>query len=89
MTKLSSMRNIGRELERKLQSVGIDSAEELSRLGGKDAFFRLKTLYPNTCLVTLYALQGAIDGEEYNRLPDEVKRDLKSFCDALKAKETP
>lgn len=78
------MRNIGKEMERKLKSVGICSAEELTQLGSKEAFFQLKTRYPNVCLVHLYTLQGAIDQMEYNRLPDEVKRDLKSFSDRLK-----
>lgn len=84
MAELSSMTNIGKEIEKKLISVGIGSAEELTKLGSKEAFLRLKTRYPNVCLVHLYTLQGAIDGTEYNRLPDEVKRDLKSFSDELK-----
>ncbi len=84
MTELSSMRNIGKEIEKKLKSVGICSAEELKKLGSKEAHFRLKMRYPNVCLVHLYTLQGAIDDIEYNRLPDEVKRDLKSFSDDLK-----
>lgn len=83
MADLASMRNIGKEIERKLKSVGINSAEELSELGGKEAFSRLKMQYPNVCLVTLYAIQGAVDDVEYNQLSDEVKRDLKSFCDGL------
>jgi DNA transformation protein len=82
--ELSSMRNIGKEIEKKLKSVGICSAEELTKLGSKEAFFRLKTRYPNVCLVYLYTLQGAIDNIEYNQLPDEVKRDLKRFSDGLK-----
>ena len=84
MTELTSMRNIGKELERKLKAVGIDSAEALKQTGSKDAFFRLKVHYPNVCLVHLHALQGAIDNVEYNQLPDEVKRDLKNFSDDLK-----
>lgn len=83
MAELTSMRNIGKEMERKLLSVGICSAEELKQAGSREAFVRLKIRYPNVCLVHLYALQGAIDGVEYNRLPDEVKRDLKSFSDGL------
>ena len=58
--------------------------EELSQLGSKEAFLRLKTRFSNVCLVHLYTLQGAIDHIEYNQLPDEVKRDLKSFSDELK-----
>lgn len=84
MTELTSMCNIGKEMEKKLKSIGICSAEELSELGSKEAFFRLKARYPNICLVHLYTLQGAIDRIEYNRLPDEIKRDLKSFSDGLK-----
>lgn len=84
MTELSSMRNIGKEIEKKLKSVGICSAEELKKLGSKEAYFRLKMRYPNVCLVHLYTLQGAIDNIEYNLLPDEIKRDLKSFSDDLK-----
>lgn len=82
--ELSSMRNIGKEMEKKLRSVGICSAEELIKLGSKESFFRLKMRYDNVCLVHLYTLQGAIDGIEYNRLSDEVKRDLKKFSDSLK-----
>ena len=84
MAELTTMRNIGTEMEKKLKSVGICSAEELTRLGSKEAFFRLKRRYPKVCLVHLYTLQGAIAHVEYNHLPDEVKRDLKQFSDALK-----
>ncbi len=84
MTALTSMLNIGTEIERKLKSVGICSAEDLKDLGGREAFLRLKTRYPNTCLVTLYALQGAIDNVAYNKLPEAVKHELKQFSDGLK-----
>lgn len=84
LTELSSMLNIGKEIERKLKAVGICSGEELKKQGSKEAFLRLKLHYPNVCLVHLYTLQGAIDNVEYNKLPDEVKRDLKSFSDGIK-----
>ncbi len=40
MTELTSMRNIGKELERKLKIIGINSAEDLKRLGSKETFFK-------------------------------------------------
>ncbi|WNX85962.1 TfoX/Sxy family DNA transformation protein [Agathobaculum sp. NTUH-O15-33] len=83
MAKLASMRNIGKEMERKLEAIGIGSAEELIQTGSKEAFLRLKVRFPHVCLVHLYTLQGAIDGIEYNRLTDAVKRDLKRFSDGL------
>lgn len=84
MTKLASMRNIGKEMERKLKHVGINTAEDLIREGSKEAFFRLKVEFPNVCLVHLYTLQGAIDNIEFNELSEDVKQDLKSFSNPLK-----
>ncbi|MCL2674025.1 MAG: TfoX/Sxy family protein [Defluviitaleaceae bacterium] len=84
MAELTSMLNIGKELEKKLKAVDINSAEELTQIGSKDAFFRLKLHYPNVCLVHLQALQAAIDNTDYTMLSDEVKRDLKNFSDGLK-----
>ncbi len=40
---------LGKTMERKLHSVGIHSAEELKNIGSKQADFRLKAQYPNTC----------------------------------------
>ena len=84
MTELNSMENIGREMAKKLTSVGIDSAEKLIQTGAKQAFIKLKAAYPQVCLVHLYALEGAVTGQEYNQLPEETKRELKAFSDFLK-----
>lgn len=42
MAELRFMTNIGKELEKKLVSIGIDSAAELTNVGSKQAFDRLK-----------------------------------------------
>ena len=84
MTELTAMRNIGGEMARKLRAVGIDSPEALREAGARDAFFRLKALYPNVCLVHLYALEGAVRDLDFHGLPREVKADLKAFSDCLK-----
>ena len=91
MPDLTSMKNIGAEMARKLAAAGIRTPEELAEAGSKNAFFRLKTLYslslyPGVCLVHLYALEGAVRGVEFNELPPEVKADLKEFSGALKGK---
>ena len=78
------MRNIGKEMDKKLRSIGICSAEELVQTGSREAYLRLKLRYPNVCLVHLYTLQGAIDDVEYNRLPEQVRSNLKRFSDSLK-----
>ena len=84
---LASMKNIGKELARKLTRVGVDSPEKLLALGAKEAFARMKEAYPNVCLVHLYALEGAVEGVDYSALPQEVKADLKAFSDSLKEKQ--
>ena len=84
MAELSSLRNIGKEIEKKLKGVGISTAEELKTIGSEEAFVRLKTHYPNVCLVHLYSLEGAISDIDYNQLSDNVKQELKSFSDKLK-----
>ncbi len=84
MSDLTAMMNIGKEMKRKLVSVGIDSPEKLIELGAKEAFLKLREAYPNVCLVHLYTLEGAIYNTEYNRLPEDKKRELKAFTDSLK-----
>ena len=79
MAALTSLKNIGKEIERKLKSVGITTAEELKKVGSKKAFVKLKSHYSNLCLVHLYSLEGAVSGVEYNKLPEDVKQDLKKF----------
>lgn len=84
MSELTSMMNIGKEMERKLTSVGIDSSEKLIELGFKQAFMQLKAEYPQVCLVHLYTLEGAIHNTEFNSLSEEKKKELKEFNDFLK-----
>ncbi len=84
MTELTSMRNIGKELERKLKIIGVNSAEDLKKLGSKETFFQLKQRFPEICLVHLYTLEGAITDTDFNKLSEETKKDLKKFSDKLK-----
>ena len=78
------MMNIGKEMARKLASVGVDSPEKLIEMGAEQAYFKLKVAYPQVCLVHLYALEGAIENTEFNCLSAEKKKELKEFSDAIK-----
>ncbi|MDD7025644.1 MAG: TfoX/Sxy family DNA transformation protein [Lachnospiraceae bacterium] len=84
MSKLISMMNIGREMEKKLISVGIDSPEKLIEQGSTQVFLKLKEIYPQVCLVHLYALEGAIHNTGFNSLSEAKKKELKEFSDFLK-----
>ena len=85
MPELTAMRNIGKEMARKLTTVGINSSEKLIEAGAKQAFLKLKVEYPKVCLVHLYTLEGAISNTEYNRLPEDRKKELKEFSDFLRS----
>lgn len=74
---------LGKTMEKKLHSVGIHSAEELIEIGSKQAVFRLKAQYPNTCVVILYHLESAIRGVEMKQLDDICKSELKSYFKQL------
>ena len=56
MAGLTSMANIGREMEKKLAAVGIDSPEKLRELGAEQAFARLKRDIPvfAWCIFTVW-----------------------------------
>lgn len=57
--------------------------EELTKIGSKQAFFRLKAQYPNTCVVILYHLESAIRGVEIKQLEDTCKAELKAYFKQL------
>lgn len=79
MSSLSSMPNIGKEIEKKLIEVGIDSQEELLKLGSREAFLRIRNIDDSVCYNMLCALEGAVQGIRWHGLPPEVKQELKEY----------
>ena len=84
MDKLTSLRNIGEKMEKRLNAVGIFTAQDLAEVGSREAFAKIKAHDPSVCVVYLYALEGAICDTEYNQLPEAVEEDLKRFCERLR-----
>ena len=84
MPELTDMMNVGKDMAKKLNAVGIDLSEKLIEIGSKQAFLQFKQEFPNVCLVHLYTLEGAITNTEFNCLSEEKKKELKEFSDFLK-----
>jgi len=82
MAELKTL-GLGRTMEKKLCSVGIRSAEELTDIGSKEAVFRLKAQYPNTCVVILYYLEAAIRGIDIKQLDNACRSELKAYFKQL------
>ncbi len=75
--KLSDPPNIGKELEKKLESVGIRNPDELMEIGSIGALRKISDMHDSGCLNMLYALEGAIQGIRWHFLPADVKKRLK------------
>ena len=79
MGELSKLPNIGKTVEEQLIQVGINSADELKKVGAKEAWLRIQEIDKSACIHRLMALEGAIEGIKKTMLSDEVKADLKEF----------
>lgn len=81
--RLSELPNIGKTLEKELNDIGIQTAEELKEIGSIDAIIRL-SIHGDTCYNKLYALEGAIKDIRWHQLPKEYRQELKGKYDQLK-----
>jgi DNA transformation protein len=84
MGKLSTLPNIGKVVEQQLNQVGINTIDQLTEIGSKDAWLRIKCIDDSACINRLYALQGAIEGIRWHDLSAEVKAELKEFYNNFK-----
>lgn len=79
MNELSKLHNIGPEIERQLNVVGIYTLEDLENLGSQEAWLKIQEMDPSACYNRLLALEGAIQGIPKKQLSQEDKDWLKSF----------
>lgn len=84
MEDLSKLTNIGKVVASQLNEVGINTEEELKKVGSKQAWLNIKAIDPSACYNRLCALEGAIRGTRWHGLPDEVKSNLKEFYNKVK-----
>jgi len=75
--------NIGKVLELKLEAVGIDSLEELKRVGTEEAFLRLLANNKNTSRSVIFSIEGAITGVRWHYLNEERKIELREFYNSV------
>ena len=73
------MPNIGQVVEEQLIAVGINTSDDLIKLGAKAAWLKIQEIDESACIHRLMALEGAIQGVKKTMLSDETKADLKEF----------
>lgn len=79
MGELSKLPNIGKTVEKQLIQAGINTYDELKKIGAKAAWLKIREFDESACINRLTALEGAIRGVKKTMLPDEIKADLKKF----------
>jgi DNA transformation protein len=79
MGELSKLPNIGKEVERQLNEVGIFTYDELKAIGTEQAWLKIQEIDSSACIHRLLALEGAIQGMKKAALPQQRKMDLKDF----------
>lgn len=84
MGELTSLINIGAEMERQLNAVGITTYDQLKEVGSKEVWLRILAMDSSACYNRLCGLEGAIRGIRWHYLPDEIKAELKAFYRSIK-----
>ncbi len=84
MTALKSLKNVGPKTIDWLETVGIETVEDLEALGAAAAYMRLKAAFPHKVTRNaLWGIQGALLGIPWNQLPASMKADLLTQVEEL------
>lgn len=84
MCRLSELPNIGKEVEKQLNQVGIKTLEQLKEIGSKEAWLKIKKIDDSACINRLYAIEGAILNVKKTELSKDKKEELKEFYNMFK-----
>ena len=80
--------NIGSAIADKLISIGVDTPEKLKMVGTEEAFFKefqRSGWQKGMCSCYLYALEGALTGVPWNKIPQKRKTELLGYVHNLRA----
>lgn len=76
-TNVSELRNIGPVSARWLAEIGVESLEDLERVGVVEAYRRTREIRrAKASLNLLWALQGAVMDLHWTDVPGEIKQEL-------------
>ena len=74
---LEGLHNLGPTSAGWLRDVGVETSDDLERLGSVGAFLLVDASREGVSLTLLYALEGALGDVRWDRLPAEVRADLR------------
>lgn len=74
--ELLGLKNLGMASVNILHAIGINTYDDLNRMGAVEAYLRIKNRGIHVSKVMLYALQGALMDVHWNDLPPDLKSQL-------------
>lgn len=84
MGELSKLPNIGKVLEEQLNTVGINTVDDLIDIGSEETWLKIKEIDESACINRLMALEGAIQNIRWHDLSEDDKKNLKDFYNNFK-----
>lgn len=76
--RFGEVRNLGPVSAAWLREIGVETLAELADLGVVEAYRRVKAVHPKASLNLLYAMQAALLDLPWQKLPAELKDQLKA-----------
>ena len=76
---LSSLKNIGPTIQKRLQEIGINSKNDLKKIGPVTAYQKIQSKNPEKTIPVcyyLYSLQGALDNKHWDDISQKKKQKL-------------
>ena len=76
---LSSLKNIGPTIQKRLQEIGIHSKKELKNIGPALAYQKIQSKNPEKTIPVcyyLYSLQGALENKHWDDISENKKQKL-------------
>ncbi len=79
MNDLIDLPNIGKEIKRQLNLVGINTIEDLKNTGSLKAWLKIQKIDSSACFNRLLSLEGAIQNISKKDLSKDDRKWLKDF----------
>ena len=79
-TSLKQYKNIGATIEKRLNEIGVNTIDDLAKVGAANAYIKIKEKYPDKTLSVcyyLYSFQGALMDMHWDDIPQNIKDDLR------------
>ena len=78
-SELSSLKNIGATVEKRLNDIGVFSENDLKKMGAVKAYQKIKQKNPSKTIPVcyyLYSLQGALENRHWDDISQNTKNQL-------------